>query len=103
MYRAPFLYANPSAFNVNLLAFNVNYIVSCADVRKNNLPLPCDMKRLTLVWMVVFCAMAAWSQETTGSTLDSDEDSLSLPPIQLVPSDMGLSKAVFPEINLRQT
>lgn len=61
------------------------------------------MKRLALVWMMMmFCASAAWSQETTEPAFVSDEDSLSLPPMQLVPSDMGLSRAVFPEFKLRQ-
>lgn len=59
------------------------------------------MKRAILFGMMLVWTGIVWPQEDTSGNI-SDEDSLSLPPIQLVPSETGIHSTVFPEFKLRQ-
>lgn len=62
------------------------------------------MKRIALFGMlVVACVGTLLAQEPVGTTDIADEDSLTLPPpVQFVPSGMGMATTAFPEFKLRR-
>jgi len=61
------------------------------------------MKRMLLLGMMAAFAGTLLAQEPTGASVFDGTDSLTLPPpVQFVPSGMGMGSAAFPEFKLRQ-